>query len=58
MTKKHEEFNTAMRVNKKLTCDNCAHSWVSTAKPQQIKQGMIVIEDVCPSCQEYISVAL
>lgn len=52
--RKFKEFNTA-NISRNLTCDNCAHSWRSDKKPEKIKQGMIVIEDACPSCGEYIS---
>lgn len=53
-----KEFNTALRTSIKLTCESCAESWVSDVEPNKIKQGMIVIEDVCPSCGEYLSVLL
>lgn len=55
-----KEFNTSDRLKKKIVvnCGNCGKQFMSSNEPQQIKQGMLQLEDVCPDCGEYISLSL
>jgi hypothetical protein len=49
------DFDTSLRNEQLMTCESCAHSWISENEPYRIKRGMVVVEDVCPSCGDYIS---
>jgi hypothetical protein len=56
MKRDDKEFNTNLNnKQRRLECATCGHKWRTDTEPTKIKQGMVLIEDVCENCGEYVS---
>jgi hypothetical protein len=49
------DFDTNINNDNLLSCEDCSHTWISENEPYKIKRGMMVIEDDCPNCGNFIS---
>lgn len=49
------DFDNSMNNTQFFTCEDCCESWISDSEPFTIKNGLELIEDICPHCGKYIT---